>query len=760
MSDVFYSQVNSTLKKELTARSMAGKLNRTTTGIDFMLNKIANVVVSAYDNIEDDKPITSIGGGISTTNKYGGSYLAGGTDGYLANDSTRIGPVLTGVQINIADQAQFAINSATINITIPDPSTLDLIEESFLKPGRTVQIKIQHPDSAILSGTTLLAQDEMLFTTRILKQQYGDNPEDIEQFLEMNKMIFNGFVNGYKSDYQTDGTITFTLTVTATASIYADVSMFVSNPEIPNAKIDQKITSTFSGRIKDSINLIVESQKKDNSNGFIKTHQVLDNTPVKQDRTILYGPLYTNPDGTKYQYKTFISIGLLIDYIEKILYEPVSKPKEISTNIPGNPGAGGMGGIGDPYDPYGVNDIVEEYSDIASNSGTSERTSVPNMRIICNDQISKTRFFKELVSADPQRIFLYQGNEAEFKTNSYGFETITVATGDGINQIDTPTGKLIIADNKDAIGNLEYTAVKSYEVNYFDGIKNAENVPGFYETTTIEGEPVKHGCLSRILIELNVIEELESALKDDTKTPFTIKNFMIAISTEIKKQTGLTIFPGLIFHPELPSTLIYYDTKYIGPDKNVAEYEIPVFSSADQGTIVREMKLGYDLPAEFKNALLGFQSVNISPTATSAFNPYLNSSGTARKQHIKEWKIKHKEAIDILSEAKQDLTNDYQDSAKIKKLQDALQNYDKYSLPDLEESLTAQKPRWVYNLEFTIDGINGFRYGDVLHFRGIPKKYRDDYVFNIVKIVHNVDATGQWTTAISCISRPRSKSII
>ena len=42
----------------------------------------------------------------------------------------------------------------------------------------------------------------------------------------------------------------------------------------------------------------------------------------------------------------------------------------------------------------------------------------------------------------------------------------------------------------------------------------------------------------------------------------------------------------------------------------------------------------------------------------------------------------------------------------------------------------------------------------------IPKKYRDDYVFNIVKIVHNVDATGQWTTAISCISRPRSKSII
>ena len=103
-------------------------------------------------------------------------------------------------------------------------------------------------------------------------------------------MIFNWFVNWYKSYYQTDVTITFTLTVTATASIYTDVSMFVSNPEIPNAKIDQKVTNTFSNRIKDSINSIVESQKKDNPNGFITTHQILDNTPVKQDRTILYGP--------------------------------------------------------------------------------------------------------------------------------------------------------------------------------------------------------------------------------------------------------------------------------------------------------------------------------------------------------------------------------------------------------------------------------------------------------------------------------------
>jgi len=749
MSDIFYSQVNSSLKKELTARSFAGKLNRTSKSIDFMLNKIANVVVSVYDNIEDDKPVSYIGGGISTTNKYGGSYLAGGTDGYLVNDSTRIGPVITGVQINIADQAQFAVNSATINITLPNPDSLDAIEDLFLKPGRVIQIRIDHPDSAILSDTSLLEQDEMLYTTRIIKQQYGENPDDIEQFLKMNKMVFNGLVNGYKADYQPDGTITLTLTVTATASIYTDVSMFVSNPEIPNAKIDQKITNTFSEKIKKEINSIVEKQKKKNSNGFIKSHQVLDNTPIKQDRTILHGPLYISPDKNKYLYKTFISIGLLVDYIEKILYQPVTKPepKSSSSTIPGNPGAGGMGGIVDPYDPYGVNDIVAEYSDITAKSGVSGGSSVPNMRIICNEQISKTRFFEELVSADPQRIFLYQGNEAEFKTNSYGTQIDIVETED----LTAPRGTMD-----------RYSSVKEteYEVNYFDSIENKERIPGFYQVSDIEGESVKHGCLSRILIELDTIQELESTLRADTKTPFTIKNFMVAISLEIKKQTGYGIYPGLIFHPELPSTLIYYDTEYIGPDRNVSEYVIPVFSSADQGTIVRDMKLGYELPAEWKNALLGFDAANISPQKASSFNPFLTTSGANRLEAKSEWTKNHNDALSILAEAKQNLTEDYNDITRIQKLQDALGTYMKYSLPSLEDSLNAQKPRWLYTLEFTIDGINGFRFGDVLQFRGIPKKYRDDFVFNVEKIIHNIDATGGWTTAISCRSRPISRSII
>jgi hypothetical protein len=717
MSDVFYSQINSALRKELTARSMAGKLNRTTKGLDFMLGKIANVVLNAYDNIEDDDPVASIGGNSVTSNKYGGSYLASGKDGYLINESTRTGPVITGVSINIADQSQYAINTATVNIVLPDPSLLDDLEDTFLKPGRTLEIQVQHPESAILSGNTLLSQDEMLYTTRILKQQYGDNPEDLNQFFEMNKMIFNGLVDGFKTDFQPDATLTITISLRAVSSIYTDVSLFVSNPDIPNASIDQKVTDLFSEKIKSTINGVVEKNKKKYPNGFIQEYQVLDKTPVKSDRTILYGPLYTARDKTKYSYKTFISVGLLIDFLEKFLYEPVTK----------------------------------------SNLEDSKKPVVPNMRIICNDNISKTNYYDELVSADPQRIFLYQGNEAEYKTNSYIRQagTSTPITGPEI-----PTTNLVVSETINDQMTEQFMLEDDYTISYYDGIENIDNVPGFYQSSNSADETTKYGCLSRILIELETISEIESTLKADTKKPFTIKNFIIAISDEIKVQTGTGVFPGLIFHPELPSTLMYHDAEYLGFDRNVAEYEIPVFASVDKGTIVREMKLGYDLPDEFKYALFNFNAANISPNKASSYNSYLISGGEERSDQEVEWKKKHDDAKIVLAEAKSNLTYDYRDSERIKKLQAALQTYVNYPTPSLKESLNQQKPRWLYTLEFTIDGINGFRFGDVLQFRGIPQRFRDDFVFNVEKVTHNVDATGEWTTTLSCRSRTISRSII
>ena len=49
MSTIFYSEVNKSVQKELIARGSAGTVNRNTAAIDYMVSKIANVQIDAYD---------------------------------------------------------------------------------------------------------------------------------------------------------------------------------------------------------------------------------------------------------------------------------------------------------------------------------------------------------------------------------------------------------------------------------------------------------------------------------------------------------------------------------------------------------------------------------------------------------------------------------------------------------------------------------------------------------------------------------------
>jgi phage protein D len=60
-------------------------------------------------------------------------------------------------------------------------------------------------------------------------------------------------------------------------------------------------------------------------------------------------------------------------------------------------------------------------------------------------------------------------------------------------------------------------------------------------------------------------------------------------------------------------------------------------------------------------------------------------------------------------------------------------------------------------LEFTIDGINGLKYGDVLSFDGLPKRYTESFVFTILGITHAVSNEGEWTTQVKCNPRIRIK---
>jgi hypothetical protein len=101
MSNIFYSQVNSKLKKELDLRASAGKTSRGTKELNYMLSKTTNVELIAYkgDEVKKDQELYTLGG--STTRQN--DFLPSGEQGYLTKYSTRPGPVITGCTVNIAD---------------------------------------------------------------------------------------------------------------------------------------------------------------------------------------------------------------------------------------------------------------------------------------------------------------------------------------------------------------------------------------------------------------------------------------------------------------------------------------------------------------------------------------------------------------------------------------------------------------------------------------------------------------------------------
>jgi hypothetical protein len=83
----------------------------------------------------------------------------------------------------------------------------------------------------------------------------------------------------------------------------------------------------------------------------------------------------------------------------------------------------------------------------------------------------------------------------------------------------------------------------------------------------------------------------------------------------------------------------------------------------------------------------------------------------------------------------------------------SLKEWVTYQNESFKENYQVKNPVIPFEVEFTLDGINGFKWGDVLTFDALPSRYKRNCVFSIISITHNVTDTGEWKTNIKCITR-------
>jgi hypothetical protein len=368
---------------------------------------------------------------------------------------------------------------------------------------------------------------------------------------------------------------------------------------------------------------------------------------------------------------------------------------------------------------------------------TKLSNTVTNAKILCSDARCYSVYYDKLVSANPWDVLLLDTMSQGNIRNSYG-------------------------------------TLNFFDINSIENIKEWTGISGNYNqllNTNVFTSADTVIFPSRIFISLDTIREIilgkdgASGLADGGKSTFTVKSFLSAIAAKIGQATGNAIFLALVTdpNPEFQNTLIFTDTKYVTrmdseKNKQVVPYVVPMFANNPRGTLVREFTLSAQLPENAKNLAYTLNGAD-KDGFEDEIAPYLNymyQQGNAEgiNDTIKKYKENNKTVATQLNVAKIDFGSFPQNPEKRNALRNAIIKYIKYPTDDIKISSLMTAPIFPFTADFTIDGINGLRYGDVLSFEALPYRYRVNTVFSVIGVTHTVNNNGLWTTQVKCIMRP------
>lgn len=766
MSFIFHSEVDPNLQVELNYRGNSGK-TRSTDDIDFMVGKIANVQITAYESgSSDPNQVVKSYGILGGAQLRSGRYLPTGPDGYLndvkydiidiARDdkgdlafdvngkaylnsttkidrSRRIGPVITGVDIQMSDHAQGLLNSATIQITIPNPERdLDGMEETWFRPGRFVKIDIVHPDSAILSrdkdGNAGLLSITSIPIKEKLKELYPNWDLDKleKEIRKMNEYSFQGLVTTFDFSYQPNGQVDASIQLRGVSNVYTDISMWMPAtpkktpevntpppPTVETASISANQQVSFYTALHDIVDGLVVPAKIKEPIGVIRYQTPKQARSNVTDQYILYG-------------EPFLPYTLDLNGSKKPGLNPVTKFNRYIT----------LGAL---------IQFINDYLVAAKVNST-----VKDAQIICDDQFSCSNYYPHLVSCIPDEILLLPKETDK---------------PDGMNSYSSAKQREI----------LQLAGVGA-ALEYYKGISTNTNQYGLLDAwpgvaTTSQAIDSNKIFASRIFINLITIQDIlngkdgKSGLTAGGKKNFTLSEFLKAVSAKISYATGNAIGMSLETHPLDETKLLYLDKFYQktvltgATDKPtiVTPYSVPMLANHENGTIVRDFKISATLPDNAKTLMYVLNSDNADVTEEN-IAPYLNLMYNSKDPAtinliLQKYKDKHVDIVKQLKETKNAYAAAPAVPEKSQALYKALSSYIKYPTDDIRKSQQLTAPIFPFTVEFTIDGINGFRYGDTLTFDALPLKYRINTVFGIISITHTVTSDGQWQTTIRCVMK-------
>jgi hypothetical protein len=833
MSNIFYTQVDKNLQAELDARGRAGFSDRSNKSLNFMLGKVANVQLIAFDGNDSKSPITKQYGVLGGLQLQTGRYLPGGNDGFLAEQqytqdsiqfyteqdvttsdpsvvpgnaytatatltdrSKRTGPFVTAVDISIGDHSMGLLNKATVQFVIPNPlRDLDGMEDTWFRPGRYVKIEVEHPESALVTkkgpfGTDGLLTRDSLPNRDRLKELYPswDTDELLNTIARMNVFTFEGLITSFEFSYTSDGTIEASISLTGTSNVYTDVSMYLTAPKTKEENPKKETQITFDATFQPTI----ETQPI--ASGHITAGAATPQSQSFAEKSEFYEILYDSFERTVTTFKQKqpgaekLGQYLLPFSIEQaqvsnatdhfILYGTQFLPKLQEQDIPHSKETF-------KYDQNKVRVVTKGKKKVVETVPEAEQKAEFD-KAVAESEKKRAEYIQswrdQYETSNPAR-YITLGALIQF-VNTYIITKIqgSAKTAEIIhtdvecfsnyypNLVSaTPQEVLFLPKNPDT--SIEKPDMNTYGslVFYKDIVKTMETIerssleqsgwkewPGVYDGTAVAGTMYP----SRIFINLETIQTILNTLSVGNTKNFTLKSFITMVCSKVEKASGKSILLKLVSYPADPNKLFLTDAKFLkstNSGNRVIPYSVPMFANHPNGSIVREFSFAAKLPESVKN--LSYVLNSGDEVTEDQIAPYMNFMYNAKNpdkinEMLAKYKTQHKNVLQGLAETKQKYGNSPGVPELQQSLMKALSDYIKYPTDDIRKSQQITAPIFPFDVEVTIDGINGLRYGDVLTFEALPTKYRVNTVFSIISITHTITSEGDWTTKLRCIMRP------
>lgn len=736
--DIFFSNVNPNVQNELTARARSGR-SRTNKDLQFMLGKIAKIQLTTILKIKDNSGVeqeqmvympslvreTYIKrNGVIYVDSGTNLFLPSAKNGYLSkrdiNTSTEAsinGEVYFGdeidlnvnpdtdrtpffvqnMEISVGDHSYGTLNTATFTIHIPNLQDLDLVDTMFMVPGQEVRILVSYPDEACLTYNNETRGNLNPAIDELLLRTLTD-PEreavlDWSQQQRLHELFFIGLTHSYDIQYNTNFTADITVQLVGKSIAPSNVSLFI-NQENKTADLgDVEIDETT----KDNKEVV---DKDTPAQSFFKSLQTEINNVITKDK---------NGKDRKETNSKLETDGVAKNYLAM----PEAKDAWVVWGKPFSRSA-------KTYTYITLSYLVDFI-----NRQCLTRVGA-NFKIIFLRELTSSTTYKHLISADPEIMFFPGQSSYNFFIDWYGASWVD---GD-----DT----LAFGGYLDANNNYVYT----------------------YSPTTIF---------------IN-IDTVKSILEQVTTQQFKVSDFLDELSKIVYDLSGHAMDLKLLTHPDIATTstsLCWYDVNYTGETR--AKPYVITLSSAS-GSAVYDFNLSAKLPENAGTVLYLNNSTgadasdsNVAPYLSYMYNKqkYFATSydgysertriiNTKLSKHEREkYKEKHERYLAHLQNCKKAYTVGNPQTTI--NLQNALRKYVQYPTENLDTSQQLTSTILPYEVTFTIDGLNGFKFGDIVHFDILPPKYKNSVVFVIVSVTHNITSDGKWSTTCRCQMKSNMK---